>query len=195
MCPPPSDVSSASRPVSRAASHHGPIFRLPSHSIPWLPGLPPPSCDIPQCLAQSAQHPPHRYVFRCTAARSSHTASLPLLCRILWLHHCAFRHSAMPSSCSTLPTRCAMLHDVAWCRASDLPPPTRHLAWPTILLDLLSACTTLARYVASYLTCIYWFWTYFLYPLPCILIIRPSLQADPYPFLFGSSARYVSCLD
>ena len=78
------DSSSASRPVSRTASHHGPIFRLPSHSIPWLPGLPPPSRDIPQCLARSAQHPPwhppHRYVFRLTTAHSGHTASLPPLC-------------------------------------------------------------------------------------------------------------------
>ena len=92
MCLPPSNVSSASRPVSRTTSHHGPVFRLPSHSIPWLPGLPPPSCDIPQCLARSAQHPPwhppHCYIFRYTAAHSGHTASLPPLCRILWLHHC-----------------------------------------------------------------------------------------------------------
>ena len=111
------DSSYASRPVSRTASHHGPVFRMPSHSIPWLPGLPPPSHDIPQCLAWSAQHPPwhlpHRYVFCCTAARSSHTTSLPLLCRILWLHHCVSCHSAMPSSCSALPTRCVMSHDVA----------------------------------------------------------------------------------
>jgi len=78
------DSSSASRPVSRTASHHGPVFRLPSHSIPWLLGLPPRSRDIPQCLARSAQHLPwhplHCYVFRCTAARSGHTASLPPLC-------------------------------------------------------------------------------------------------------------------
>ena len=37
------------------------------------------------------------------------------------------------------------------------------------MLDPLSACTVLACYVALYLTCIYWFRTYFLYPLPCIL--------------------------
>jgi len=111
------DSSSAPRPVSRTASHHGPVFCLPSHSIPWLPGLPPPFRNIPQCLAQSAQHPPwhplHCYVFHCTAAHSGHTARLPPLCRILWLHYCVSRHSAMPSGCSALPTRCAMSHDVA----------------------------------------------------------------------------------
>jgi len=96
---PPRDSSSASRPVFRTASHYGPVFRLPSHSIPWLLGLPPPFRDIPQCLAQSARHSPwhplHRYVFRCTAARSRHTASLPPLCRIFWLHHCISRCSAL----------------------------------------------------------------------------------------------------
>jgi len=109
------DSSSTSRPVSRSASHHGPVFCLPSHSIPWLPGLPLPSCDIPQCLAWSAQHPPwhppHRYVFRCTAACSSHTASLPPLCHILWLHHCVSRHSATPSAAplSRPAARCCMM--------------------------------------------------------------------------------------
>jgi len=117
MCLPLCDSSSTSRPVSRTASHHGPVFRLPSYSIPWLPGLPPPSRDIPQCLAQSAPHPPwhplHCYIFHCTSACSGHTAGLPLLCHILWLHHCVSHHSAMPSGCSALPTRCTMSHDVA----------------------------------------------------------------------------------
>jgi len=128
MCLPLRNSSSASRPVSRTASHHGPIFRLPSHSIPWLLGLPPPSRDIPQCLARSAQHPPwhppHRYVFCYTAACSGHTTSLPPLCRILWLHHCVSRHSAMPSSCSALLTRCAM--------SCDAVPPTRYRLRPAI---------------------------------------------------------------
>jgi len=130
------DTSSASRPVFRAASHYGPVFRLPSHSIPWLLGLPPPFRDIPQCLARSAWHSPwhplHHYVFRCTAAHSGHTTSLPPLCRI-----CISR-------CSALLTRRIMSRDVV--------PLTRYHFWPAIVLDLLSTCTTLACYVALYLT-------------------------------------------
>jgi len=83
-------------------------------------------------------HPPHRCIFCCTAAHSGHTTSLPLLCRILWLHHCISHCSAMPSGCSTLLTHCTMLH-----------------LRSAIVLDPLSACTTLARYVVLYLTCIY----------------------------------------
>ena len=97
---PPSDASSASRVTFRLQTC------LPHRLPPWP--RPPPAFS---------QHPPwhlpHRYVFRCTAACSGHTASLPPPCRILWLHHCVSRHSAMPSGCSALLTHCTMSHDVA----------------------------------------------------------------------------------
>jgi len=91
MCPPPSDVSSASRPVSRTASHHGPIFRLPSHSIPWLPGLPLPSRDILQCLARSAQHPLGIHHTATSSAVLLHVPATPL----------AFCCSVASSGCTT----------------------------------------------------------------------------------------------
>ena len=125
MCLLPHDSSSTPRPVFHAASHHGHISHLPSHSIPWLPGLPPPFHNILQCLAQSAWHfpwhPLHHYVFHYTAS---------LLATLL-----AFHHSATPSGCTTTspaaplsqPTTryCMMSQDVAGCsRMSYLGPAT-----------------------------------------------------------------------
>ena len=141
MRPPPSDASSVLRLVIRAASHHGPVFHLPSHSTPWLLGLPLPSRNIPQCLAQSAQHPPwhppHRYVFRCTATHSGHTASLPPLCRIFWLHPSCT--TASPTALLCLPAaplsqpaaRCHVMSHLRPATASD--PPSRSTHFPLVL--------------------------------------------------------------
>ena len=95
-------------------------------------------------MRRNANFQAQRHSDHITAARSGHTTSLPPLCRALWLHHCVSCHSAMPSGCSTLPTHCAMSHDIAWCcvmlcpqptTVSDpLPPPTHHLARPAFRL-------------------------------------------------------------
>ena len=122
------------------------VFRLQTCLLrclpPWSRGLSPllpafsPSHDIPQCLAWSAQHPLtswdplwcmlrtrhapwclHHCVFHCTAAPSSHTASL-LLCCIFQLHR---RITVSPAAPLCLPAALlsrpahVMSHDVAWC--------------------------------------------------------------------------------
>jgi len=89
---PPRDSSSASRPVLRATSHYGPVFRLPSCSIPWLLRLPPPSRNIPQCLARSARHPP------LGICRTATPSAVPLHVPATLL---AFRRSAASSGCTT----------------------------------------------------------------------------------------------
>ena len=115
-CLPPSHASSASRLIFR-------LQTCPPRHLPLWSCLPPAflqhplaaetSTAIPQYSAMSRPvrsasppwHLPHRYTFRCTAARSGHTASLPPLCRIFRLHHCI-------SHCSALPTCHMMSRDV-----------------------------------------------------------------------------------
>ena len=74
-----------------------------------------------------------------------------------------------------------MSRDVAWCRKTHRPDPT---SLPTCLLSMTHRHDT---YAVPY--------TYFLISdlslISIISYISPHLQVDPYPFLFGSPARYV----
>ena len=117
----------------------------------------------------------------------------------------AFHRSAASSGCTTaspaallcLPAallsrsaaRChMMLHDVAGCRTSDpLPLLTRHRPRPTFHLYRAGTLRGIVPYTYILISD--------LFPISATLSIRPCLQADPYPFLFGSPARCVSCLD
>jgi len=138
------------------------------------PGLPPPSRDIPQCLAQSAQHPPwhlpHRYVFCCTAACSGHTTSLLPLCRALG---CTTASPATPLCLPAAPlsqpaVRCRMM-------LRDAVPPTHYCLRPATASDppSSSTCFPLVPHWRAMWRCTLhasiWFRTYFLNPLPCIL--------------------------
>jgi len=76
-------------------------------------------------------------------------------------------------------------------------PLTLHLPpRPTTASNPPPASAVLACHVTGYLTR-----TYTYLPILVLLIISvtlyisPYLQEDSYPFLFGSPARYVSCLD
>ena len=142
MCLPPPDASSASRLVFRLQTC------LPHCLPPWSCLLPAFSqhslaagtIAIPRHSAMSrpvcsasplASATPLRLPLYCCTFR--HTASLPLLCRILWLHHCVSRHSAMPSGCSTLLTHCAMSRDAV--------PPTHYRLRPATASDPPSSST------------------------------------------------------
>jgi len=74
-------------------------------------------------------------------------------------------------------------------------PYTYH-SRPTIASNPLSTSAVLACHVTWYLTRIY---TYLLisvlFIISVTLYISSYLQEDPYPFLFGSPARYVSNLN
>ena len=95
---PPSDASSASRLAFRTTSHHSPAFRLSSHSITWLLGPPPLSCNIPplHALSRHTAAPSG-----CTVASSSRCKGNPLQ-----------PPSGLPTSraASTLATPCPLLH-------------------------------------------------------------------------------------
>jgi len=66
-------------------------------------------------------------------------------------------------------------------------PPTHHLARPAFRLYRAGALRGVVPY--TYLLILD------LFSISVTLYIRPCLQADPYPFLFRSPARCVSCLD
>jgi len=71
--------------------------------------------------------------------------------------------SASCSSSASAPDLLSnVAYDVTWCHKA-------YRLQPAITSDLLSACTTLAHHVTLYLTHIYWFWSYSLYPQFCIL--------------------------
>ena len=173
----PSDVSPALWLIFHATFHYGSVachlFCLPSHNIPWLPGLPPPSHDILQCLAWSTWHvpwhPPHHCIFHCTAA----LLYLPLLC-------CAFQLLCSPD---LLMWCCVMSHDVVSPHTSDLLLLlTCHCAWPTFCLYHTGVLYGVVPYTYLLISD--------LFLISFTLYIRPCLQADPYSFLFGSPARY-----
>lgn len=119
-CLPPRDMSSASRPVFHAASHHGPTSRLPFHSISWLLRLPPPSHNILQCLAWSNRHP---LGIHCTAMSSAILLHIPATLLAFWPYCCIFQLHHCTSCCSTLLTCHIMLRDVAWCSVMSYPRP------------------------------------------------------------------------
>jgi len=83
-----------------------------------------------------------------------------------------------PTSLPSDPTRPALLH------AFRIPLPTCTRSHP--------AAARLPRLLCSVslYACFPLLGFYVLYLIRVILYIRPRLQVDPYPFLFGSPARY-----
>jgi len=207
MRPPPSNVSSASRCVFCFATRLTP---------PDLSPAPPPTM-VPSstCLLTASpgcrdfhRHPAtFRNVspgllsiplgIRCTTTSSTvplHVPATPL----------AFRRSATSSGCITVsPATLLCLpaaplsRPAARCRvmpclrpaavSNPLPPLTRHLAQPTFRLYHAGMLRGIVPYM--YLLILD------LFSISVTPYIRPCLQADPYPFLFRSPARCVSCLD
>ncbi len=168
---PPSDASSASRLAFCTASHHSPAFRLSSHSITWLLGPPPSSCNTPplRALSRHTAAPSG-----CTVASSRRRKGNPLQ-----------PLSGLPTSraASTLATPCPLLHAT--------PPLLRYTAAASIPTFFPHSATlvhhvTHALHIFSDLGLIS--------IISAVLYISLHQQVDPYPFLFGFPARCTSCL-
>jgi len=80
-----------------------------------------------------------------------------------------------------------MSRDVAWCRKTHCPDPTSRPN-PTSLPTRLPSMT---RWHDTYAVPYTYFLILDLSLISIISYISPHLQVDPYPFLFGSPARYV----
>ena len=80
-----------------------------------------------------------------------------------------------------------MSRDVAWCRKTHRPNPTSRPDPTSLLTRLLS----MTRWHDTYAVPHMYFLISDLSLISIISYISPHLQVDPYPFLFGSPARYV----
>ena len=189
MCLLPPDASSAFRCVFRFTTH------LPPPDL--SPAPPPTMVPSSACLLTASSgcrdfhHHPATFCnvspcplsiplgIRCTATSSTvplHVPAAPLSqptarCRMM-------SHDAVP------PTRYRLRPATV---SDPLPPPTCHLARPAFRLYHAGALRGIVPYTYLLISD--------LFSISVILYIRPCLQADSYPFLFGSPARCVSCLD
>jgi len=199
MHPPPSDVSSASKCVFRFAT------RLPPSDL--SPAPPPTMVLSSACLLTASpgcqdfhRHPatfcnvlPSPLTIPLGIRRTAMSSAVPLHIPATPL---AFRRSAASSGCTTVSPATPLClpaaplsQPAARCRmmSRDAVPPTCHLAQPAFCLYHTGALCGVVPYTYLLISD--------LFSISITLYIRPCLQADPYPFLFGSPARCVSCLD